>query len=147
MTEDREPRARWVRDHALPLAKDGLPPRLIVQRLLAELPRGYEDGYLAPGLAKDVRDALKAVGLRPNVADAERPSAATYKQLEAFTFDEIVALAAHRDEQIDADDAAKLREIEQWCAAHDGYTVEQIVSEAKRLRAQQRTDTDARETA
>lgn len=134
MTDDQLSRAEWVRERARPLALDGLPPGQIVKRLLAELPRGYEDGYLSPGLAKDVRDALKTLGMRPNVAGAERVSTAGYKQLEMFTYDEIVALAAHRDEQIDADDAAKLREIEQWCAAHPGYTVEQIVSAAKARR-------------
>lgn len=131
-TDQRDTRAKWIRDHAIPLAREeGLPVRLIVPRLLIEMPRGFEDAYLAPGLAKDVRAALNAEGLRPNVAEVETVASASYKQLEAFTYDEIVALAAHRDEQIDADEAAKLREIEQWCEANPGHTVEQIVADAK----------------
>ena len=135
MTNDDTPRRAWIRERAVPLAKQGLPPGQITKKLLGELPRGFEDSYLAPGITKEVGEVLKTLGLRPNVGKAKTPSAAEYKQLEAFDYDEIVAFAAHRDAQMDADERAKLRDLEAWCKANPGHTVEQIVSDAKQRRA------------
>ena len=136
MPNEETPRRKWIRDRALPLAKQGLSTSQITKKLLPELPRGYEDSFLAPGITKEVGDVLRTSGLRLNVGKAKTPAAAGYKDLTLFDYKEIVAFAAHRDAQIDADEQAMRRDIEAWCAKHPKYTVDQVVAAAKQLRAQ-----------